>query len=99
VVFRAQEYGQADLEFAAAGYRVQYSSCFRLFPLIAAARLLQAGRGRSGDPARPNKFVNALLMQIYASERLLIGCLVLSCGVLPPRCRWRASADPLPDAD
>ena len=67
----------------AAGLRVQYLSYFNtwLFPLIAAARLARVGRGRSGDLSMPNKFANALLTQIFASERLLLGRVTLPFGV------------------
>lgn len=67
----------------AAGYRVQYLSYFNtwLFPLIAAARLARAGSGHSGDLTMPNRFANALLTQIFSSERMLLGRIVLPFGV------------------
>lgn len=66
-----------------AGYRVQYLSYFNtwLFPMIAAARLAGAGSGHSGDLAMPNRFINALLTKIFASERLLLGRIALPFGV------------------
>ena len=67
-----------------AGYRVQYLSYFNtwLFPLIAAVRLVNPGSGEnSGGLAMPNKFANALLTQIFASERWLLGRVVLPAGV------------------
>ena len=67
----------------AAGCRVRYLSYFNtwLFPLIAAARLARVGSGHSGDLSMPNKFANALLTQIFASERLLLGHVTLPFGV------------------
>lgn len=66
-----------------AGYRVQYLSYFNtwLFPLISVARLAGAGSGHSGDLSMPNRFINALLTRIFASERMLLGRIALPCGV------------------
>jgi len=66
-----------------ADYRVQYLSYFNtwLFPLIAAARLAHVGSGHSSDLSMPNKFVNALLRQIFSSERWLLGRITLPFGV------------------
>lgn len=65
------------------GCRMHYLSYFNtwLFPLIAAARLMHAGRSQSGDLVMPGKFANALLKQIFASERLLLGRIALPFGV------------------
>lgn len=67
----------------AAGCRVQYLSYFNtwLFPLIAAVRLMRVGGRHGGDLTMPNKFANALLTQIFASERLLLGRVALPFGV------------------
>ena len=67
----------------AAGLHISYLSYFNtwLFPLIAAARLARMGEGHSGDLSMPNKFINALLAQIFASERLLLGRVRLPFGV------------------
>ena len=67
----------------AAGLHVHYLSYFNtcLFPLIAAARLARLGRGHSGDLSMPNKFINALLTKIFASEHLLLGRVALPFGV------------------
>lgn len=66
-----------------AGYRVHYLSYFNtwLFPLIATARLAKARSGHNGDLSMPNKFVNALLTKIFASERWLLGRIALPAGV------------------
>lgn len=67
-----------------AGYRVQYMSYFNtwLFPLIAAARLVNLAGGKSnGDLSMPNTFTNALLTKIFASERWLLGQVALPVGV------------------
>ena len=66
-----------------AGYRVQYLSYFNtwLFPLIAAARLVGAGSGHSGDLSMPNRFINALLGGIFSSERVLLGRIAFPFGV------------------
>ena len=67
----------------AVGLRVHYLSYFNtwLFPLIAAVRLARVGSGHSGDLSMPNKFANALLTQIFASERLLLGRVAFPFGV------------------
>ena len=67
-----------------AGYHIHYLSYFNtwLFPLIAAARLMQgSGGGHSGDLSMPNKIVNTLLKAIFSSERWLLGRIALPFGV------------------
>jgi len=68
---------------AGAGLSMQYLSYFNtwLFPLIAAVRLTGSGNKDSGNLTMPNKFINALLMNIFSSERLLLGRLSLPFGV------------------
>lgn len=64
-------------------YKIHYLSYFNtwLFPVIAAARLTCMGDKNTGDMVMPNKFINALLTQVFASERLLLGRLTLPFGV------------------
>jgi SAM-dependent methyltransferase len=65
------------------GYRVEYLSYFNtwLFPLIAAARLANLGNNDAGDATMPNKLINTLLTNIFASERYLLGKVSLPAGV------------------
>ena len=65
------------------GYKIHYLSYFNtwLFPVVAAARLAGIGGENTGDLAMPNKYINTLLTQIFASERLLLGRVALPFGV------------------
>ena len=67
----------------ASGCKIHYLSYFNtwLFPVIAAARLASIGDRSTGDMVMPNKFINVLLTQIFASERLLLGRVALPFGV------------------
>ncbi len=66
-----------------AGYRVRYLSYFNtwLLPLIAVARLARGSAKDGSAVPMPNKFLNALLTKIFASERFFLGHIAFPAGV------------------